>query len=180
MTECTQRSAVVQVLTAQRGCLRHGAAKRGMLAYCSFRCFPILPPATLLGQPDFGFGCALYVHHLTRSIFEQSDDPFGFGCGTPATLGSTMNDDFIREEWAGESADWDDGEGFEENDSTDVLPCPACGTEVYEEAQQCPACGEYILRHISPFSGKPLWYVLLGLVGVGAVVLVLSGLLRLL
>jgi predicted amidophosphoribosyltransferase len=53
--------------------------------------------------------------------------------------------------------------------------CPACGAEVYEEAEQCPECGEYITPGAGrgAFQGKPLWWVVLGLLGVVALFLAL-------
>ena len=31
------------------------------------------------------------------------------------------------------------------DDDTDVTPCPACGADVYEDAERCPHCGAYIV-----------------------------------
>ena len=68
--------------------------------------------------------------------------------------------------------DWpeDDGE-------SEVVACPNCGADVYEEAEQCPSCGEYIVHGSSLWDGKPLWWVLLGIAGVIAVIVVLSSVL---
>lgn len=63
-----------------------------------------------------------------------------------------------------------------EDDSTEVVPCPVCGADIYEDAPQCPACGEYVIPDTSVWSGKPTWYLLLALAGLAAVILVLSGL----
>ena len=60
--------------------------------------------------------------------------------------------------------DWDEGE-----DESDVVPCPECGAEVYEDAEQCPACGQYIVHGTSPWRGRPRWWILLGLAGIAAV-----------
>ena len=76
--------------------------------------------------------------------------------------------------------DWDDdfdGEEFdEEDDETLVVSCPKCGADVYEDAEQCPVCGDYIVYETRVWSGKPLWWILLGLIGIVAVVVILSGL----
>ncbi len=74
--------------------------------------------------------------------------------------------------------DWDDEEigEWDDDDELDLVECPNCGTEIYEEAQQCPACGEYVVHGQHNWSsGKPVWYILLALAGIVAVVLALSG-----
>lgn len=40
-----------------------------------------------------------------------------------------------------EDEEWVD----DDNDSDDMLACPACGAAVYEETQQCPHCREWII-----------------------------------
>ncbi|MBX3418363.1 MAG: hypothetical protein KF851_12235 [Pirellulaceae bacterium] len=35
---------------------------------------------------------------------------------------------------------------FIDNGETDVVPCPACGSMIYEDAEQCPSCGEYVIQ----------------------------------
>lgn len=74
---------------------------------------------------------------------------------------------------------WDDEDWSNEDGSTDVVECPSCGADVYEDAQQCPSCGDYIVFSTTSWSGKPLWYVLLGLAGILAVLLAWSGLMNL-
>ena len=78
------------------------------------------------------------------------------------------------------SEDFDD-EQFEDVGSDDdaenlVVPCPSCGVQVYEDAEQCPSCGDYIVHDARAWSDKPTWWVLLGVAGIIAVILVLSGL----
>ncbi len=73
-----------------------------------------------------------------------------------------------------ETYDWDDGEDDypdEEDDSTATVECPACGAEVYEEAEQCPACGNYTL-HADDYLWKdrPIWWIVLGAMGIAAVI----------
>ena len=80
-----------------------------------------------------------------------------------------MDDDLIDEDW-----------GDDDDDFTDVVDCPNCGSEVHELADCCPKCGEFIIEESRPLQGKPTWYVLLGLAGIIAVILVLSGLISLL
>lgn len=67
-----------------------------------------------------------------------------------------------------------DSDVREEDDSNDVLPCPECGAEIYEDSQQCPVCGNYItFTGNGPFSGRPLWWIVLGLAGVVALIVAL-------
>ncbi|MAG92153.1 MAG: hypothetical protein CMJ48_00160 [Planctomycetaceae bacterium] len=73
-----------------------------------------------------------------------------------------MDDDY--ENWDDEYDD-DDGESY-------VVPCPNCGTEVYEDAEQCPSCGDYIVPGTSALSNWSPWWVLLGFLGVLATIIV--------
>jgi len=70
----------------------------------------------------------------------------------------------------------DDDEYPDEDEVTLTVPCPACGAEVYEDAVRCPVCGDYITHDTSLWSGRPGWWVLLGLLGVLALIGVLTGL----
>jgi hypothetical protein len=73
----------------------------------------------------------------------------------------------------------DDDDCPEEDDADDLsetIPCPECGAEVYEDAVRCPRCGTYITADTHPWSGRPVWWILLGLVGVVAVIWALMGL----
>jgi len=69
-------------------------------------------------------------------------------------------DDNGDDDWVPDESDFDD--------ETDVVPCPHCGAEVYEDAEQCPACGEYIVHRTNVWHGKPWWWVVLGLLGITA------------
>lgn len=40
--------------------------------------------------------------------------------------------------------DWEHG-AWEDDEELEFLPCPECGKQVYEEAEQCPYCGSYII-----------------------------------
>jgi len=83
------------------------------------------------------------------------------------------------EDWGDDDrddTDWDDTEEWpdESDDEVDVRPCPACGVEIYEEAERCPSCGEYVVWSNSAFTGKPKWWVILGLIGIVAVIAALT------
>ena len=70
--------------------------------------------------------------------------------------------------------DWEDPDFDDADDGTaELVPCPACGEEIYEEAEQCPHCGNYVVRSTSAFAGRPIWFCVLGLLGVVATVLYL-------
>ena len=56
---------------------------------------------------------------------------------------------------------------------SEVVVCPECGDDVYEDAEQCPLCGAYIVHQDSPWSKRPLWWVVLGLLGVISVIITL-------
>ncbi len=40
---------------------------------------------------------------------------------------------------------WDAEHEDSENADAELLACPSCGAEVYEETEQCPQCGEWIM-----------------------------------
>jgi MYXO-CTERM domain-containing protein len=46
-----------------------------------------------------------------------------------------------------------------------------CGVDIYEDAVQCPLCGQYLTRTSSAWSGRPAWWLLLGALGILAVIL---------
>lgn len=71
---------------------------------------------------------------------------------------------------------WSDlEEDLAADDESEVVPCPECGADVYEDAEQCPACGQYVVHGSRMWSGRPWWWIVLGAAGVGAVVWVLAG-----
>jgi hypothetical protein len=73
--------------------------------------------------------------------------------------------------------EWDESDDLDEDDeATSTLPCPECGADVYEDAVQCPACGNYITHPTSVWAGRPGWWILLGLLGAVAAIVVLAGL----
>jgi hypothetical protein len=59
---------------------------------------------------------------------------------------------------------------------TETVPCPQCRAQVYEDAVQCPACGTYITHQSHAWSGRPVWWIVLGLLGVLAAIAGLAGL----
>jgi hypothetical protein len=69
--------------------------------------------------------------------------------------------------------DWPD----DDSDEAEVVACPNCGAEIYEDAEQCPACGEWVTHSTHPLAGRAWWFVGLGLIGVVVTIaaLVLAG-----
>lgn len=65
-----------------------------------------------------------------------------------------------------------------DDDSTPTVVCSNCQADVYEEADRCPNCGEFLIGTQSPLVGKPTWYVVIGLLGIVAVLILFSGILQ--
>lgn len=78
------------------------------------------------------------------------------------------NDDFDDQEF-----DVEDEFG---DDTSETVPCPECGVEIYEESERCPACGWYVTHRHSVWHGRPTWWILLGVLGIAAAVLMFLGL----
>jgi len=57
-----------------------------------------------------------------------------------------------------------DLEELGEDDETEVVACPHCGREVYEDAERCPHCGQYILPDQAHAAGGWVWAILVGLI----------------
>lgn len=69
--------------------------------------------------------------------------------------------------------DWDDPEPDDfDDDVLEMLHCPECGEDIYEDSEQCPHCGMYVKPggSTSALSGKPWWFVLLAILGIVAVI----------
>jgi len=68
--------------------------------------------------------------------------------------------------------DWDEGESAWEDDDSEsaVSECPKCGAEIYEDAVRCPLCGEYVTHSTASWSQRPMWWRVLGLAGIIAVI----------
>lgn len=50
-----------------------------------------------------------------------------------------------------EEEDYDDGEeDYGDDEDAETVPCPHCGADVYEGAEQCPRCGKYLSAEDAP------------------------------
>ena len=81
--------------------------------------------------------------------------------------------------WLDDSSDDLDDDEFPEEDelddeSVEMLPCSECGEPIYEEAPQCPYCGAYVTSATTAWAGRPTWWIILGLLGLGATILALA------
>ena len=82
-----------------------------------------------------------------------------------------MDDDFEDDyDDFDDDSDWSDHGYGAEDDSAELVSCPSCGAEIYEESLRCPVCEEYITFSTSPMAGRSLWFALLGLAGIIAVI----------
>lgn len=67
---------------------------------------------------------------------------------------------------------YDEDDQFDD-EASETIACPVCGAAIYEDTPRCPVCGEYVTYSTSPFSGKPIWWILLGLLGSVALIVAL-------
>jgi hypothetical protein len=83
-------------------------------------------------------------------------------------LGDELRDDEYPDADSDE-ADWDD-------ESSETVSCAQCGAEIYEDAFQCPACGAHVSGDSGAnpvWTGRPGWWIVLGLLGILAVIAML-------
>ncbi len=84
-----------------------------------------------------------------------------------------MSDDFESDGWFDE----EDAGDFDADWESQTISCPECGFPVYDDAEMCPRCGHFIEEaDLHPLAGKPPWFLILGLLGVLATIIALSGL----
>ena len=75
-----------------------------------------------------------------------------------------------------DSDEYDDEDWIDdpEEDQDDTIECPECGAEIFDDIDVCPVCGHAIIHSTSPWSGKSLPWILMGLLGIVAVITMLS------
>ena len=82
-------------------------------------------------------------------------------------------DDWDDEE---DDDDWEDDEDFEDSapeDESETLPCPNCGSEVFEDADMCPTCHHAIVFSNNPWNNRHWLWVMMGALGTAAVIIAL-------
>jgi predicted nucleic acid-binding Zn ribbon protein len=57
----------------------------------------------------------------------------------------------------------------------DTVPCPHCGADVYEDAEQCPACGQYLSAEDRPAGRPARWVMVVMVLALIAVLLMTFG-----
>lgn len=80
----------------------------------------------------------------------------------------------IDTDWTDELDDREYPEHDFDDDEPEFIVCSECGADVYEESEQCPACGSYVVADQRIWTGRPIWWIILGLLGIAAVTFVLS------
>jgi hypothetical protein len=60
--------------------------------------------------------------------------------------------------------EFDDENEEDDADGETTIPCPHCGEDVFDNAEQCPACGMWLIADRRPLTGRPRWFVVLGVV----------------
>ena len=78
------------------------------------------------------------------------------------------------DDWKDEGPSQDDLDWFGDDACLTTTPCPHCGVEMYDDSEWCPSCDRYVVRDTDEWSGKPVWWVLLALAGIGTTVFIVS------
>jgi len=78
-------------------------------------------------------------------------------------------DEFDNDEFDNDDVDFDP-----DGDKPILVPCSACGAQIYDDAVVCSECGEYVVADTSPWSGQSVWWIVLGVLGIFAVVVALA------
>jgi len=55
--------------------------------------------------------------------------------------------------------DWED----DDDPESETLPCPSCGSAMFEDSPRCPTCGNYVAAADSS-PRRPLWVMVTALV----------------
>ncbi len=75
-------------------------------------------------------------------------------------------------EWADDDLDdreFPDDED-DDDDNTSTRNCSECGTEIYEDIEQCPHCGAWLIASSSAWAGRQWWWLAIALCGALALV----------
>lgn len=66
-------------------------------------------------------------------------------------------DDYEDDPEEPDESDMDDDDGPDE--AAETIPCPHCGRDVYEFAEQCPKCGGYLSDEDAATTRHPKWVI---------------------
>ena len=61
---------------------------------------------------------------------------------------------------------------FGDDESSDTVPCPSCGADIYEDADRCPACGDFVVLRARGSSSR--WWWILAVLAAAAVAVYLA------
>ncbi len=73
-----------------------------------------------------------------------------------------------------EDHEYPEPDEHDEEDESETILCQHCGESIYEDAIECPYCGQYVTASTGPWTGRPLWWLILGGAGVIMTILMLS------
>lgn len=65
--------------------------------------------------------------------------------------------------------DWSETQD-DESDGYGTIDCPECGAEIFDDIDVCPRCGHAIIHDTSVWAGKSTWWIVLGILGILAVI----------
>jgi len=85
-------------------------------------------------------------------------------------------DELRDDEYPDADSDDDSDDAGWDDELSETVSCAQCGAEIYEDAFQCPVCGAYVTGdsgacHV--WSGRPGWWIVLGVVGILALIAML-------
>lgn len=60
-------------------------------------------------------------------------------------------------------------------DDDDTIPCPHCGADVYDDAEQCPRCGMYLSAEDRPAAPRPMFVTVMLVLALVAAVMWVFG-----
>jgi len=85
----------------------------------------------------------------------------------------------IEPEWLDDPTDelrdreYPDPDDRDDDEPVDTIPCPECGEQVYEDAEQCVHCGYYLPHDLSRPTRAPSWWLAVAIAGAAFVLYLL-------
>jgi len=87
-----------------------------------------------------------------------------------------MADDHTEDQFDPEGPGIEDID-LQDEEGTDVVPCPACGVDVYQSADRCPACGQFVVPGAGATSpGICWWWIVVALIMAAGLLWLVAGL----